>query len=109
MFRFFKRSKILTFRDLIFSEDSISKSARDTLTKNKDIQDMLKDYLTSLSNHKSARIEFDNGYFISVKFGKMYYSNGIDTYEVYSNLDNNVLEYLTSEQITEYMIKIQNQ
>lgn len=39
----------------------------------------------------------------------MFYSNGKDTYEVYSNLDRDVFGHLTSEEVTEYMIKIQNQ
>lgn len=59
-------------------------------------------------NQYSARIEFINGYFISVKLGNQFWSNGVDTYEVYSNLDRNAVGNLTSEEVTEYMIKIQN-
>lgn len=108
MFRLFKRSKILTFKDLIFQEDGISKAARRTLISSY-LTDKQKENLLAILNQYSARIEFDNGYFISVKLGTMFHSNGVDTYEVYSNLDRTSLDYLTSEEITEYMIKIQNQ
>ena len=108
LFKRSKRCKILTFRDLKFQEEEFSKAAKIALENTKNSPEVVKCLESSL-NHYSARINFDNGYFISVKLGTMFYSNGKDTYEVYSNLDREAFGRLTSEQVTEYMIKIQNQ
>ena len=111
IFNLFKRSKkckILTFWDLRFQEEEFSKAAKIALLNTKNSPEDVNRLENSL-NHYSARINFDNGYFISVKLGTMFYSNGKDTYEVYSNLDRDSFGHLTSEQVTEYMIKIQNQ
>lgn len=108
MFNFLKRSKILTFKDLVFQEDSMTKSARKTISELTE-NNLPCDFLKSMLNQKSARIEFANGYFISVKLGDQFYSNGIDTYEAYSNYDREAHGHLTSEEVTEYMIKIQNE
>ena len=107
MFNLFKRPKILTFKDLFFTEDEISKSARVTLVS-QILTDEQRNLFKEMLNMRSARIEFSNGYFISVKLGTMFHSNAVDTYEVYSNLDRTCLDYATSEEITEFMIKIQN-
>lgn len=107
MFSLFKRQKILTFKDFVFTEDEISKSARVTLVS-QPLTDEQRNLFNKMLNMKSARIEFSNGYFISVKLGSMFHSNGVDTYEVYSNLDRQCLNYVTSEEITEFLIKIQN-
>lgn len=108
IFNLFKRPKILTFWDLRFQEEEFSKAAKIALLNTKNSPEIVKCLESSL-NQYSARVEFSNGYFISVKFGTMFYSNGKDTYEVYSNLDRDVFCHLTSEEVTEYMIKIQNQ
>ena len=65
-----------------------------------------------------AKMEFDNGYGVSVLLGSMYYSNGIDTYELAVLADGkicydtpiteDVLGYLTNEEVTEAMMKVQN-
>ena len=108
MFNFFKRSKILTFKDLVFQEDGMSKSARKAISELTETNLPI-GFLESMLNQKSARIEFGNGYFISVKLGDQFWSNGIDTYEAYSNLDREAHGHLTSEEVTEYMIRIQNE
>ena len=66
---------------------------------------------------KQARMDFDNGYGVSVLFGDHFYSNGIDTYELavlyggrlYYNtpVTNDVLGYITKDQVTAAMIEIQ--
>lgn len=72
----------------------------------------------NIKETKQARMQFDNGYGISVLLGGYgIYSNGIDTYEVAilyndelcydSGLCDNILTYQTQEQITELMEKIQ--
>ena len=74
--------------------------------------------LQKYGNEKMAAINFDNRYGVSVIFGKQFYSNGIDTYEVAVLLDNDicydtkitsdVLGYLTEDEVTEIMYKIQS-
>jgi hypothetical protein len=68
---------------------------------------------------KLGLIKFPNGYSASILFGEMFYSNGIDTYELavigrngvlcYStDLTDDVLGNQTEDQITEAMKFIQN-
>lgn len=66
---------------------------------------------------KHAVMNFDNGYGVSVVFGEIFYSNGIDTYELAvlkdgelcmdSPITNDVLRYLSKDVVTEIMINIQ--
>ena len=66
---------------------------------------------------EQAILNFPNGFGISVLCGTLFYSNGIDNYEVavlkdnelfYSELTNNdVLGYQSEKQITRLMRKIQ--
>ena len=66
---------------------------------------------------KHAVMEFENGYGVSVLFGDIFYSNGIDTYEVAIMKDNHicfdtpltdtVLAYKNENEVTEIMRKIQ--
>jgi hypothetical protein len=71
-----------------------------------------------IKDTKQARMQFDNGYGISVLLGgEGIYSNGIDTYEVAilyddelcddSGLCDNIFAHRTQEEITELMEKIQ--
>jgi len=70
------------------------------------------------ANNKRASIEFENGFGVSVLFGYSFYSNGIDTYELavlfdgdicYSTeITDDVLGWITENQITEVMEKLQN-
>lgn len=71
--------------------------------------------------NEQALMFFPNGYGVSVLLGKKFYSNGIDTYELavmigneeeydlcYNTpITNDVLGYLTAEEVTEIMRKIQ--
>lgn len=64
-----------------------------------------------------AVMNFHNGYGVSVLCGKLFYSNGIDTYEVGILYDGNltysteitsdVLGGLTRDEVTEVMEKVQ--
>ncbi|EGK05789.1 hypothetical protein [Dysgonomonas mossii] len=76
--------------------------------------------LSSLDDYRDAKqasMTFDNGYGISVLLGNCFYSNGIDTYEVAVIKDgricyttpiaNDVIGYITEEQVSEIMNKIQ--
>lgn len=69
---------------------------------------------------KQAILMFDNGYGVSVIIGKVFYSNGVDTYElavlhgdklvypVEVCPDNDVLGRITREEVTEAMKKVQD-
>lgn len=66
---------------------------------------------------KQATMDFPNGYGVSVLLGDMWYSNGIDTYELavmyegsitYNTpVTDNVLGYITATQVSEAMKQIQ--
>jgi lipopolysaccharide export LptBFGC system permease protein LptF len=69
-----------TFDDLEFKEHKLALSAKSVRDNKPDLfkeLDMVKECL----NAKQAIIKFDNGRELSVIFGSMFYSNGIDTYE----------------------------
>ncbi len=62
-------------------------------------------------------MEFENGYGVSVVSGDLFYSNGIDTYEVGilkdgilccdTYITDDVLGYQNEEEVTEIMRKVQ--
>jgi hypothetical protein len=66
---------------------------------------------------KMASMDFPNGYGVSVIFGKMFYSNGIDTYELAVTREGNlcydtpitddVMGYLSAKEVTDVMAKVQ--
>lgn len=78
-----------------------------------------------LKENKQALIHFENGYSVSVLFGKAFYSNGVDTYELavlykglltYSNsfkfvtevlYDDNVLGYINEIEVSNIMNQVQ--
>ena len=89
-----------TFDDLVFEYHPITECGID-----------------KYKNCKQAVINFDNGYGVSVIFGTAFYSNGIDTYELAVLLEgsicypheigNDVLAYISKDEVTEAMRKIQ--
>jgi len=55
-----------------------------------------------------AEITFDNGVHLSVIFGEIFYSNGIDTYEAWaSEVDDCPRGDLTEDEVSEYMKELQ--
>ena len=66
---------------------------------------------------KQAIINFENGYGASVLIGNLFYSNGVDTYELAvlhegsitynTDITDDVLSYITKDEVTEAMKKIQ--
>ncbi|MDD4730072.1 MAG: hypothetical protein PHN55_15140 [Dysgonamonadaceae bacterium] len=97
---------IKTFKDLEFEMHPISLNAKS-----------LKDTKEMVANSKHAVIEFENSYGVSVLFGDIFYSNGIDTYEVVimkdkhvcfdTPLTDTVLAYKNENEVTEIMRKVQ--
>ncbi len=56
-----------------------------------------------------AHIKFDNGHTMSVIFGAMFYSNGLDTYEAYSmTYEDEPRGYLTINKLNDFMEEVQN-
>ena len=66
---------------------------------------------------KSARMNFGNKYGVSVIFGSMFYSNGIDTYEIGimyegsltydTHITDDVIGYQTEKEVTQIMKQVQ--
>lgn len=57
---------------------------------------------------KQAIMEFDNGHRISVVGGNMFvHGDGIDTFEIWRSCDDNVIGYLSKDEVTEKMIELQ--
>ena len=100
-------SKIKKIKDLVFIPHPIAEEAQKLPLY------LAKEYAES----KQAKMNFENGYGISVLFGSMFYSNGIDTYEVgilkngtlcYATpITNDVIGYITAAEVTDIMRKIQ--
>ena len=96
---------IKTFKDLEFEMHPILLNVKPQGTK------------SFSSNSKHAVMEFENGYGVSVIFGDIFYSNGIDTYEVavmkdnhvcyYAPLIDTVFAYQNENEVTEIMRKVQ--
>lgn len=96
-------SKLKTFNDLIFNPHPVELAGAC----------LGKKYTES----KQAKMTFENGYGISVLFGSIFYSNGIDTYEVavlwngnvcYDTLiTNDVIRNISAEKVSEIMKQIQ--
>jgi hypothetical protein len=100
-----KMESIKTFKDLEFEMHPIF-----SYIKKQNIE------LIS-SDTKRAIMEFENGYGVSVVSGDLFYSNGIDTYEVGilkdgilccdTYITDDVLGYQNEEEVTEIMRKVQ--
>ena len=57
---------------------------------------------------KHAMMKFDNNYCISVIFGEIFYSNGIDTYEIWcQEHEDEPRGYRTKDEVSDYMKEIQ--
>jgi hypothetical protein len=99
--------KIKTFEDLVFKPHSVSKEACNLPAS------IRKEWVEA----KHAVMRFDNGYGISVVKGNMFYSNGIDTYEVgilkegvlcYDTpITDDVIAYVNADEVSNIMKQIQ--
>lgn len=93
-----------TFKDLEFKKHQLAIDAEKFGPSCQDLAERFKDA-------KHAVVEFDNGWGLSVIFGKCFYSNGVDTYEcAISNegrMDGDVLPYQTKKQVESLMKDLQ--
>jgi hypothetical protein len=97
------RNEVKTFDDLIFEKHPYADIAASRKSKN--------------LNCYQARMNFENGYGVSVLCGSMFYSNGVDSYELAvlyddeinydSGLTDDVLGYISSEEVTRVMAELQ--
>ena len=60
-----------------------------------------------------AKLDFDNGYGVSVVFGDSFYSNGKDTYEVAIRFNGEYngeepMPYVTIEELNSIMMEVQS-
>jgi hypothetical protein len=96
------RNEVKTFDDLIFE---------------KHIYNDLKGISKVFNDNYQARMTFENGYGVSVLCGSMFYSNGVDSYELAvlyddeinydSGLTDDVLGYISAEEVTRVMSELQ--
>ena len=92
-----------TFDDLVFEKHAMAIE--------------MESFTDRYSNATHAKLSFDNGYGVSVIFGDPFYSNGIDSYELavlkdgdvcYNTpITDDVLGYLSKDEVTEVMKNIQ--
>lgn len=89
-----------TFEDLEFKEHQISISVKEAIRLYPELE-LLKEQIGSTI----ARIVFDNMRVLSIVFGKCFYSNGIDTYEVLeiNHLNLEPIKYITKDEVTKVM------
>lgn len=84
----------------------------------KDFSDLVfEPHPLGIEGHTQAKMTFDNGYGVSVICGTMFYSNGVDTYEVAvlkdehvcstTRITNDVLPRLSKEEVSEIMARVQ--
>ena len=72
-------------------------------------EDLLNGVMKKFKGSKQALVTFDNGREMSIIFGELFYSNGIDTYEAWcQDIDDNPRGYLNEEEVTNYMIIAQS-
>ena len=98
--------KVKTFTDLVFNPHALSKEARHLPSP------LREEYMEA----KHAVMRFDNGYGISVVKGDMFYSNGIDTYEVAvlkdgaicydTSITDDVIGYVNADEVSNIMKQI---
>ena len=101
-----------TFEDLVFKPHPHAINLKEVYAKVPHIDP----YIQEIFDSTQARMDFPNGYGISVLCGIVFYSNGRDTYEVgvlYQGYlikyftDDSVIGWQTKEQVSEIMKKIQ--
>lgn len=84
----------------------------------KDFSDLVfEPHYIGLKDHTQAKMKFDNGYGVSVICGTLFYSNGVDTYEVATlkkdlidfnhQVTGDVSGYRTKQEVSDIMARIQ--
>lgn len=101
-----------TFKDLKFEPHPCAIALKETFAHRCNIDP----HMQEMTNATQARMDFPNGYGISVICGIQFYSNGRDTYEV-GVFDEGMLTryfpedsvkgWLTADEVTEIMIDLQ--
>lgn len=101
-----------TFKDLTFDPHPCTIALKRTFAHRCNIDP----HMQEMCNATQARMDFPNGYTISVICGIQFYSNGRDTYEVGVLYQDRLIRYFehdsvigwqTEEQVTEIMKEVQ--
>lgn len=93
-----------TFKDIVFEKHKAS-IPEELIDKMKESIPEDSDVFAPMFQ---SMTKFDNGHYISVIFGKMFYSNGLDTYEAMASEDNEPRGYLTIDELNEFMKEVQD-
>ena len=87
------------------------------MTELKTFKDLAFEPIEELKGSKQAIMNFENRYGVSVLFGKHFYSNGIDTYEVgvlhnghltyNTDITDDVISNVSEGEVSDIMRKVQ--
>lgn len=95
---------LILFKDLIFEDHFLLKDLKN-LPKDDDIKNK---FFKEYENCKQAKVEFDNGSeWISICIGSKFYSNGLDTYEVFSTKMTDPIGYIDKHEVNFELILFQ--
>jgi hypothetical protein len=98
--------EVKTFEDLVFVEHPISKDARIVLSEVEDLNIDSIEYFKEMLDSKCSLINISDKVKLSILIGSIFYSNGIDTYELY-DFNDEPCGYLSKKEVTKIMIKYQ--
>jgi hypothetical protein len=93
---------LLTFEDLVFEDHFLLKEL-----KNMDDNETKRLFLKEYEDCKQAKIKFDNEEYISVCIGSKFYSNRVDTYELYTSRMSEPAGYINKDEVSFEMILFQ--
>lgn len=87
------------------------------MAKFPEVQTLKNPMFDTMRNVTCAKIEFNNGYGVSLLCGEIFYSNGVDTYEcavTYKNglcyatwITNDVMGYLSKEELMQTIYEVE--
>lgn len=84
-----------TFEDLVFEPHPSAINVRRLYPRQCDRNP----YIQAMCDATQARMDFPNGYGISVLCGPQFYSNGLDTYEVGVMYQGILVRYFTEDSV----------
>lgn len=96
-----------TFEDLVFKPHILAKEAKEIRDDRPEVWKQVPSLHTNIDALHAKMIL--NGKELSVIFGEMFYSNGVDTYEAWNQTDDNEPRgYLTKDEVTQMMKEMQS-
>lgn len=96
---------MIKFKNLKFKNHLVNINRKDKKRILKSSPSLRKSVI--FKKHKRCLLKLNNGIEISIIFGELFYSNGIDTYEaMILNCNNEPLGYLTKKELMEFVNRI---